>query len=246
MNRARALSAFLSSRFRNLAPSSAQDDTSCPQGDTFARKVTRLVPKVTVPHRKVSLSAPKVTLSGFWPFKPCHKCQPPAPRPGLLAALALLALTAPATAQAGRESLGVFGQWAAFRDPGAPRCYAIAEAEEPPRRQVREQAPYATVGTWPRRGVRGQVHWRLSRSIAQGAAISLRLGGRRFALTGSGGNAWTQDERMDAAIVAAMRSASSMSVTSRDRSGRRFTDRYSLQGAATAIDAAAVGCARVR
>jgi hypothetical protein len=51
---------------------------------------------------------------------------------------------------------------------------------------------------------------------------------------------------MDAAIVAAMRSADSMSVTATDRSGHRFTDRYSLRGAATAMDAATVGCARVR
>ena len=51
---------------------------------------------------------------------------------------------------------------------------------------------------------------------------------------------------MDAAIIAAMRSADSMSVRAIDRSGRRFTDRYSLEGAATAMDAATVGCARIR
>jgi len=51
---------------------------------------------------------------------------------------------------------------------------------------------------------------------------------------------------MDAAIVAAMRSAGTMSVSATDSAGRRFTDRYSLEGAATALDAATVGCARVR
>ena len=51
---------------------------------------------------------------------------------------------------------------------------------------------------------------------------------------------------MDAAIVAAMRSAGAMSVSARDAAGRRFTDRYSLAGAATAMDAATVGCARIR
>lgn len=160
--------------------------------------------------------------------------------PLLLAALAL------ASPLAARDSLGVFGQWGAFRDPGVPRCYAIAMAEEPRRGETRERTPYASVGNWPARGVRGQVHVRLSRAVAPGAAISLAVGGRRFALAGSGADAWARDERMDAAIVAAMRSASSMSVSSRDRSGRRFTDRYSLEGAATAVDAATVGCARLR
>jgi hypothetical protein len=37
-----------------------------------------------------------------------------------------------------------------------------------------------------------------------------------------------------------------MSVTGTDKAGRRFTDRFSLKGAATAMDAATVGCASVR
>ena len=155
-----------------------------------------------------------------------------------LAPLALSLLAAPLAA---RDSLGVFGDWGAFRDPEVPRCYAISAAQN-----ARRGQPYASVGTWPRRQVRGQVHFRLSRQTAAGAAISLSIGGERFALTGGGADAWTQDRRMDAAIVAAMRSAGSMSVSARDRAGNRFTDRFSLDGAATAMDAATVGCARVR
>jgi len=51
---------------------------------------------------------------------------------------------------------------------------------------------------------------------------------------------------MDAAIVAAMRSAGEMTVSARDATGRGFTNTWSLDGAATAMDAAAVGCARLR
>ncbi len=51
---------------------------------------------------------------------------------------------------------------------------------------------------------------------------------------------------MDAAIVAAMRSAGGMTVTARARDGRGFSDSYSLAGAATAMDAATVGCAKLR
>src|SRR5690606_31892166 len=97
-----------------------------------------------------------------------------------------------------------------------------------------------------KRQVRGQVHVRLSRSAAPSAAISLNIGGERFTLSGSGADAWAQDRRMDAAIVSAVRSAGAMSVSARDCAGIRCTDRYSLDGAATAMDAATVGCARVR
>jgi len=142
---------------------------------------------------------------------------------------------------AAKDSLGVFGEWGAFRDPQVPRCYAIATPDS----EVRSQA-FASVGTWPRRNVRGQLHVRLSRPMGSSAAISLAIGGQRFQLTGGGGDAWARDRQMDAAIVAAMRSAGSMSVSATDRAGRRFTDRYSLDGAATAMDAATVGCARTR
>jgi hypothetical protein len=150
----------------------------------------------------------------------------------------MLLFTAPLSA---RDSLGVFGDWGAFRDPQVPRCYAIAAAQN-----ARTGQPFASVGTWPRRQVRGQVHVRLSRAVAPSASISLSVGGEQFELAGGGADAWAQGRRMDAAIVAAMRSAGSMSVSARDRSGRRFTDRYSLEGAATAMDAATVGCARIR
>lgn len=154
----------------------------------------------------------------------------------------LFAMLAGAAPLAAKDSLGVFDDWGAFSDPGVPRCYAIAAADK----AAGTYQAYADVGTWPRQGVRGQVHFRLSHALAPSTRLSLSLGGTRYPLTGGGADAWALDKPTNAAIVAAMRSADSMSVTAVDRGGRRFTDRYSLQGAATAMDAATVGCARVR
>lgn len=154
--------------------------------------------------------------------------------------LCVLAFALPAAA---RDSLGIYGGWGAFADDGGT-CYAIARAS--PSQRSREVTPYATVSTWPRRSVRGQVHVRLSRSIGKNSPVVLAISDRRFALTGGGNNAWSEDAQMDAAIVAAMRSASRMTVSARDRRGRRFSDSYTLDGAATAMDAAAVACARRR
>ena len=150
-------------------------------------------------------------------------------------------LTGPAAA---RDSLGLFETWGAFADPAVPRCYAIAMAQ--PSLKRREYQPYAAVGTWPRRGVRGQVHFRMSRRILPGAPIVLAIGRQRFRLAGGGADAWSTDKRMDAAIVAAMRSADRMTVSTRDSAGGGFSNTWPLAGAATAIDAAAIGCARLR
>lgn len=155
-----------------------------------------------------------------------------------------LALALLATPAAARDSLGMFGDWGAFRDPRVPRCYAIAMAA--PSTLQRDYQPFASIGTWPRLNVRGQVHFRLSRKLQGGAPITLTIGRSRFALVGGGGDAWAADQRMDAAIIAAMRSATQMTVSARGADGRGFSNTWSLDGAATAMDAAAVGCARIR
>lgn len=160
----------------------------------------------------------------------------------LLLLLALpLTLAAPALA---RDALGMFEGWAAFRDPATPRCYAIAMAE--PSALRRDYQPYADVAFWPRQQVRGQVHFRLSRKLAAHAPIVLSIGGQRLSLVGGGGDAWAADKRMDAAVVAAIRSASEMTVSARGEDGKGFANTWKLAGAATAMDAAAIGCAQLR
>lgn len=149
---------------------------------------------------------------------------------------ALLLLAAPLAA---RESLGVFDGWAAFKDASPARCYAIAKA------QGKQPAPaYATVSNWPERKVRGAVHLVLSRDVAEQKPVRLVVGEKRFDLVAKGRNAWARDAREDAAIIAALRSAARMSVSAQGTKGGSFTDRYTLAGAATAIDAATVACAK--
>jgi hypothetical protein len=152
--------------------------------------------------------------------------------------LVLLVLAVPAEAQ--QQSLGIFGLWGAFA--GGERCYAISE----PARRSRADPPgaYASVGWWPGREVKGQVHFRLSRGKRAGSAVLLRIDDRTFQLVGGGADAWAPDPRADADIVAAMRTGLDMTVESRSERGALIRDSYALRGAATAIDAAAVACAR--
>jgi hypothetical protein len=151
--------------------------------------------------------------------------------------LLLLGAAAPAAAQ---QSLGVFGLWGAFRT--AERCYAISEPYQASR--TGEGRAYASVAYWPRRGVRGQAYFRLSRAKREGSAVLLRIDERTFQLRGGGGDAWAADAAADAEIVAAMRTGIEMSVETRAANGALVRNAYRLRGAATAIDAAAIACAR--
>ena len=139
---------------------------------------------------------------------------------------------------AGRETIGVFGGWGAFRDSAPARCFAIAR---PVAASARSNA-FASVANWPGRGLHNSLHIRLSRARDRSAAVTLTVGERRFALVANTADAWTADAPSDRAIVAALRGARSMSVEAVGDGGRPFADSYALAGAATAIDAAALAC----
>jgi hypothetical protein len=89
----------------------------------------------------------------------------------------------------------------------------------------------------------GEFHARLRRMPREAAAVMLNVGGQPFLLVSRGNEAWSAGPLQEQAIIAALRGATGMAVESRDSAGRRFVDPYSLDGAATAIDAAAAACA---
>lgn len=162
-----------------------------------------------------------------------------------LAMSLVLTCALPGSALAARDSLGVYDNWGSFKDPSIPRCYAIAISEKP-RGKLNAPQGSASVGTWPKKQVHGQLHMRLSHEPAAGATITLAIGNRKFNLIGSGTNAWARDRAMDAAIISAMRSAEGMSVRAISTDKKSFTDRYRLEGAASAMDAATLACAKIR
>ncbi len=138
----------------------------------------------------------------------------------------------------GRVPLGVFQSWGAFRDPSPRHCFAIAVPVE----KYAQAQPFASIATWPGDHVHDQLHIRLSRARGPNARVTLSIGERRFELLAGESDAWAPDARTDAAVVEAIRDGRSMSVETVSAAGVPFADTYSLKGAATAIDAAALGC----
>ncbi len=128
--------------------------------------------------------------------------------------------------------------WGAFA--GGGRCYAIAQPFRAP--DPEGWRPFASVGHWPARRLRGQLHVRLSREKRPGSAVLLRIDGRSFQLRGGGRDAWAPDARADEEILSAMRTGIDMVVETRSTRGALVRDQYRLRGAATAMDAAALAC----
>jgi hypothetical protein len=151
----------------------------------------------------------------------------------------MLALLLLSLAQQGRVQLGVYESWGAFRDASPRHCYAIAKPV-----QKSDSQPFASIATWPGEHVTGQLHIRLSRPRHPNARVTLAIGERRFDLVAGEADAWSPDARTDMAVVSAIREGRSMSVETTSANGNPFADTYALKGAATAMDAAALGCVR--
>ena len=88
--------------------------------------------------------------------------------------------------------------------------------------------------------MRAQVAIRLSH--APRGDVTLSIANASFVLSGRGQDVWAHDRHADAAIVATMRSGSSMSISGVTGGGVPFADAYRLRGAASAIDAASLAC----
>jgi len=89
----------------------------------------------------------------------------------------------------------------------------------------------------------GEFYARLSRVPRAGSSVILTIGGQPFLLVSRGDWAWSRGPLQEQAIIAAARNAGGMRIEARDQGGRRFSDPYLLDGAPTAIDAAAARCA---
>ena len=157
-------------------------------------------------------------------------------------ALAVLIAAAAArggTLYAGGGILYAGGAWAAI-DRGET-CEALARSARIAAKGKVQAIAGFTFSPDHRRW--GEFHARLRRMPRPGAAVMLHIDDQPFLLVARGNDAWSDGPLQEQAIIAALRGANGMSVESRDASGGRFIDPYSLDGAATAIDSAAAACA---
>ena len=152
----------------------------------------------------------------------------------LLIALAGL----PGSASARGTVVYAGGAWAAI-DRG-PVCEAVSRSQKVvPKDKVQ---PIAGVSFAADRRRWGEFYVRLSRVPRGDASVMLKAGNQPFMLVTRGGWAWSRGPAQAQAIIDALRNATIMSVSSRDMAGVRFSDPYLLDGAPTAIDAAAARC----
>ena len=146
----------------------------------------------------------------------------------IVAALAVAAASPPSP-----RVVTAAGRWAALGD--GRQCDAASLSLLPASR-TRLQGRASL--TFDPRQRHGQFTAALSKPVANGS-VMLTIDDQPFLLVARGASAWSRGPGQEAAIVAAMRGAARMRIEGRSARGLRFIDRYDLNGAPTAIDAAA-------
>ena len=153
--------------------------------------------------------------------------------------LVIVAAATPAASAARGTAIYAGGAWAAI-DRGAV-CEALTRSQKiAPRDKVQAEAGLSFTPDHKRWG---EFHVHLSRVPRGDATVMLKVGDQTFLLAVRGDWAWSRGPAQAQAIIAAIRQGTTMSVSTRDGAGVRFSDSYLLDGAPTAIDAAAARCA---
>ncbi len=150
--------------------------------------------------------------------------------PLLCVALAL-ASASPAFA---KDSLGIFGDWGAFKQGAS--CYATTASTSAA--QGRKGPAYLTVTLWA--GNRApQVMLGLGTAAK---AARLTAGGQGFTPSIRGDAAWMPDSRGDSLLIQALSASSNATVSMISPRNNRLTDRYSLKGFNEAWKAVLAAC----
>jgi invasion protein IalB len=159
----------------------------------------------------------------------------------VFAALACAALPALAQAPESPTSLGTSGDWEAFtyEAEGSKVCYAYSQPKksEANKKGVGRGAIYFMITHAPGKKVKAQPSTFIGYTFKDKSEVKLTIEGKDFNLYPVGNTAWTDKVETEKAILAAMKSGKTMTVSGTSAKGTETTDTYSLKGISAAMDA---------
>ncbi len=158
-----------------------------------------------------------------------------------LALALVLAMGLPAVAQSARV-LGDFRDWSSYAadDGSGTICFAMTKPKtsDP---AVDAQA-YLYITNRPGEDVAGEFNVVGGYTFQTGSVATVSVGGQSFALFTQGDAAWLDDSGQSAALAAAIRAGSSLTIQGTNAAGAQVIQNYSLSGATAAQQAIGAEC----
>jgi Invasion associated locus B (IalB) protein len=136
-------------------------------------------------------------------------------------------------------SMGTFDDWESFtyRSGNAPVCYIYSTPKKSESaKKVKRDPMYFLVTNFPGRKIKGQISTIIGYPFKESSTVTVKVDDASFELYPNGDVAWAAAPETEAAIVKAMKTGKSLSVTGTSWKGTETTDTYSLVGVSKAMD----------
>jgi hypothetical protein len=159
------------------------------------------------------------------------------------AACALAALVAtPALAQE-VTLLGKFKDWSAYAAAGSPKvCFAVAKPTSSSPKNVKRGPIFFYISQWPADKVVNEISVKMGYPFADGAKATVTVGTAKFELFTKDEGGFVDKPDMEAKLIEAMKSGSTMKIDGKSARGTATSDAYSLNGLGDALDRATKEC----
>lgn len=140
--------------------------------------------------------------------------------------------------------IGTFGDWKALmsgKDKGKV-CYALSQPKDRQPAKLQRDPGYLFVSNRTSDGAKGEFAVRLGFAGSTTKEGSLSIGSGNFALVANGESAFLKNPAQEAQVIDLMKRATSISIKVASARGNETTDKYSMNGFAKALEAAAREC----
>jgi Invasion associated locus B (IalB) protein len=136
-------------------------------------------------------------------------------------------------------SLGTFDDWDSFtyQASNAPVCYIYSVPKKSESaKKVKRDPIYFLITHFPGRKIHNQVSTIIGYPFKESSTVTVKVDDASFELYTNGDAAWAAAVETEAAIVKAMKTGKSLTVTGTSWKGTETTDSYSLVGVSAALD----------
>ncbi len=146
--------------------------------------------------------------------------------------------------------LGVSKAWTAYQanSPDGKVCYALSKPTSVLPLKTARDPIYVIISVWPGRNVKDELQIVPGYLYKEGEPVFAQVGNRKIEFfsrnDATAGSAWVKDVSDEDALVRAMRSGSSLTITGTAKKGTKTTDSYSLAGIGTALTRAHDACGK--
>lgn len=152
--------------------------------------------------------------------------------------------SAPAAGNAQTLLIGTFGDWKALmsgKDKGKV-CYALSQPKDRQPAKLQRDPGYLFVSNRTSDGAKGEFAVRLGFAGSTTKEGTLAIGTSNFALVASGESAFLKNPAQEAQVIDLMKRSAGISIKVASARGNETTDKYSMNGFAKALEAAAKEC----